>query len=361
MMNVDLDEEVRVERLSERDLPGISALVTRMETGEGATRLRDKSAAYYRWMYLENPAGPAAVHCAHNGGDVMGSFALAPRIFQVDGAVRVLGKTMDMFTDPRFQGRGVISRCAEGVFADGREAGVEHWYVTPSVNSYPIFVGKWGCDEDLSLMYRFRILRYGRVLATAGRLGAAAGAVGRAIDTALRLMPKRAMSLPPGYSLTRMQSFGEQTDDLWREVSGGYRVAQVRNAAYLNWRYVNNPDTYTILALRRAGRLRGIVVLTSTLRRGLEVGEIVDHVCAVHDDETFQILIGAALAHSREQGHAMVQAWSIRGTRSDARLRRAGLPLRRRGVKFLVSPGIPESAVHDPEAWLLTQGDGNDV
>ncbi len=360
---MDLGEEgsqrFEVAPFVEEDLQGISELITRMDSAAGVQRLRDKSADYYRWMYLDNPAGAAVVHCARLGSDIVASFAVAPKIFQIDGRSRVFGKTMDMFTDPRHQGKGLIKRCTQAVFDGAVTAGIMDWYVTPSVNSYPIFTTRWGYREDLALLYRFRILSFGSALGSLRRFARPAGFVGRIMDAITK--HDRGLRLPDGWTLDTMAACGEEVDDLWGEVAGGYRVAQVRDSTYLNWRYVQNPDDYTILGLRRAGRLVGLVVLTATTRRGIEVGEIADLVCAIDDDTTLGLLVDAALSPSRGAGHAVLQAWSIGGTRYDARLRRAGLPLRRAGVKFLVSPNIADPAVHDPEAWLLTQGDGNDV
>ena len=43
---------------------------------------------------------------------------------------------------------------------------------------------------------------------------------------------------------------------------------------YLNWRYIENPDQYWSLGLAYNGALVGIVVMTTTIRRGVLVGEI---------------------------------------------------------------------------------------
>ncbi len=137
---------------------------------------RDKSAAYYRWMYYDNPAGPAFGFLARHGDRIVSSFAVAPKVMQVGGRRVRVGKTMDMFTDPDYQGMGLIKRCAERVFAAAREAGIDGWYVTPSVNSYPIFTGKWGYREDFDVIYRARIIDLEAVLTAAQpRLGRAVG------------------------------------------------------------------------------------------------------------------------------------------------------------------------------------------
>lgn len=350
-------EDFRFGPLEEADLQGISDLITRMSDDSGL-RLRDKSAAYYRWMYLDNPAGPAVVHSARKDGRVVASFALAPKRFQVGGRQVLIGKTMDMFTDPEFQGRGLIKRCTAAVFDAARASGIAGWYVTPSVNSYPIFKNKWDYREDLRVLFRARVLQFGPLL---GAVLKPAGVLGRAIDGVRRLLPRRAPELPEGYSVAELERFDHEADRLWAEVGPGYRVALVRDAEYLNWRYVDNPDHYTLLGLRREGLLVGIVVLTETVRRGVRCGEIVDFVAPAQDDDVLKLLVAVAVDHSRRARHALVQAWTVKGTTLDARFRVAGLGVKRTEVKFLTSPDLTDPLLKDANAWLLTQGDGNDV
>ena len=321
--------------LRDGDAQRVSDLITRM-SGDGAgLRLRDKSAAYYRWMYEQNPAGRAVVHSARLGDRLVASFAVAPKAFEVDGERVVVGKTMDMFTDPAWQGHGLMRTCTEAVFSEAAAAGIRGWYVTPSVNSYPIFTGRWGYREEFSLIYRLCVLR----------------------PRPLR----RRVRLPPGTTVERVTRFDASADELWERAGKGYRVAQVRDASYLNWRYVENPDDYDRIGRRRDGRLVGVAVLGRTLRKGVPVGELVELVHEVGDEEALRLLVRSAASTAEEHGCRLMQAWSVRGTRFDARLRRAGMRLRRGEVKFLLSPGFPGEAAADPDAWLLTQGDGNDV
>lgn len=343
--------------LEERDLEGISALISRMSDDNGL-RLRDKSSNYYRWMYLQNPAGPAVVHSARLGDRVVASFAMAPKRFQVDGRQVVVGKTMDMFTDPEFQGRGIIKRCTQAVFEDARAAGITSWYVTPSENSYPIFKDKWGYNEDLRILFRAKVLQFGPLL---GAIARPAGLLGRLVDGVRGLLPRRRPELPARHTVEPLERFDHEADRLWGEVGPGYGVALVRDTDYLNWRYVENPDEYTLLGLRRDGLLIGIVVLTETVRRGVRCGEIVDFVAPAEDDEVLKLLVAAAIDHSRRAGHALVQAWTVKDTTLDARFRVAGLGLKRTEIKFLTSPESPGPLFRDMNAWLLAQGDGNDV
>jgi len=347
--------------LVEEDLGRISELIISMGPKRGDQRLRDKSTAYYRWMYLDNPAGEAFVHSARRHGKVVSTFAVAPKRVQIDGRQVVLGKTMDMFTDPAYQGLGLIKRCTQAAFRSAMDAGLAGWYVTPSVNSYPIFTGKWGYREDFKVIYRAQIFDYATVLDAALGRGRIGRHVGRAIDATLRLLPRSSFAIPEGSEVRELDSFGPDADRLWDAVSSGYRVAIIRNADYLNWRYVDNPGDYSAFGVFNQDRLTGIIVVTTTLRRGVVVGEIVDYVCGVDDRKTFKLLIDIAVDHLRGSGCALAQAWSIPGTAGDRRLRAAGLRLPRAETKFLISPAYPDPIIYRPESWFLTQGDGNDV
>lgn len=343
------------------DVEGISQLITAMSTDGSDQRLRDKSAAYYRWMYTENPAGPAIVHSAHRHGSIVSSFAIAPKVLQIDGRLVTFGKTMDMFTHPDYQGLGLIKRCTDAVFTEAKASGMDGWYVTPSVNSYPIFTGKWGYREDFSVVYRSRVLDFGAVAGVVLRRGWAGRAVGAVVNAGRRLLPRRRVVPPAGWQVRTVAEFGPEADRLWERVRAGYRVALVRDARYLNWRYVRNPDDYTLLEFTNGDELVGILVLTTTVRRAVTVGEIVDFVCAGDGAEVLTVMVRDAVERFRAQGCAMVEAWSIPGTRTDRKLKAAGLRFARTEVKFLISPDFPDPVVYDGDAWLLTQGDGNDV
>lgn len=350
--------EVEYRTFSTRDVVGISQLITEMSATGPELRLRDKSPAYYRWMYFDNPAGPAFGCLARHGGRIVASFAVAPKVVQVGGRRRLLGKTMDMFTAPDYQGLGLMGRCAERVFADARAAGVEGWYVTPSPNSYPIFTGRWGYREDFGLLFRARVLDASAVVA----------ALRPALAPALRRLARlsrgrraRPPRLPSGWTAEPVTSLGPEVDALWGAVGPGHRVAVVRDVAYLTWRYLDHPDDYALVALRKHGVLRALVVLKTTRRHGVRVCEVVDLVAPARDARIVRLLLRVAVAHARREACAVVEAWSIPGTWLDGRLVRAGLAFPRARLPFLLSPDLADPLLADPDAWLLTQGDGNDV
>lgn len=350
--------EVTFRAFTPEDLGRIADLIVGMSSGGDQLRLRDKSTAYYHWMYYDNPAGDAFGYLAEHDERIVSSFAVAPKVMQIGGQRVRVGKTMDMFTDPDYQGMGLIKRCADLVFAAAAAAGIEGWYVTPSPNSYPIFKGRWGYQEPFDLVYRARILQIGPVLEA---LRPGLGRLGRPLDRLRAGLPRRASPVPAGWSVGPLAHFDERADRLWDDVAAGYGVAVVRDAKYLNWRYVQNPDDYVVLGLEQGTTLRGIVVVKTTVRQGVTVGEIVDIVGPADRPAIARLLLRLAVDCCRGLGAALVEAWAIPGTWFDRQYIRSGLALRRTRVPFLVSPDFPDPLIRDKGAWLLTQGDGNDV
>lgn len=352
-------EQIEFSAFSTADLDGISQLITAMSDEGASLQLRDKSPAYYRWMYFDNPAGQAFGCFARHGDRIVSSFAMAPKQMVIGGRTVRIGKTMDMFTDPEYQGMGLIRKCADRVFAEARSNGVAGWYVTPSVNSYPIFRHKWGYAEPFEPIFRARLIDPRAALAAISpglvRL------LSPRLMTWLGRWPRRQLQLPRGWAASELTRFGAETDELWDAIAATHQVAIVRNAGYLNWRYIDNPDDYSIWGLYQQDRLRGIVVCKQTIRRGLPVGDVVDLVCAKDDAITLRLLVRLAVDRCAAAGCSMVEAWSVGGTWFDRQLRSAGLLIARTKIPLLLSPDYPDQLLYDPDAWWLTQGDGNDV
>lgn len=74
-----------------------------------------------------------------------------------------------------------------------------------------------------------------------------------------------------------LESFNEEFDELWEEISKDYPVIAHRSSRYLNWRYVQNPmSDFTILGARKKGVLNGYMVFTTLIEEGQKNGIVFD-------------------------------------------------------------------------------------
>lgn len=353
-------QEIEYGPLQKSELASLSDLIQGVRSySSDMLNIRSTSQEYFNWMYFRNPAGNAIVYAARHKGRIVSSFALAPKRMQIGKQIITCGKTMDMFTHPDYQGLGLMKNLMNLVFEGARKSGITMWYVTPSVQSYPIFINKWGYRHSFQVIYLAKILRASPICRTKIRpafLGFIAGLAGDLMLGVSRL----SSSFPTEYEIREETTFSSETDELWNHCKDN-RIALVRDSKYLHWRYIDNPDPYTILKFFKNGKIYGIIFLKYTLRQGMKVGEIADYLCPEEDTRTLKTMIRYAMEIFFTYGCAFAQCWAIEKTQQEIQLRHAGLNYKRKEVNFVISPNAPCEDFYNKDAWFLTQGDGNDI
>jgi hypothetical protein len=173
------------------------------------------------------------------------------------------------------------------------------------------------------------------------------------------------MGLPAMPAVAEVARFGTEHDALWQRVSADYTCAVVRDASYLNWRYVGQPgQDYVRLEVRNGDDLLAIAVLlvrepgpVYQYRRGA----LVDLVVAPGN----RAAVWAALEAVRlacVQRDVDLMVCDLIEPRLERELTRFGFVRREAERVFLVSvpdaTGTMASAL-SPDAWLVTGGDSD--
>jgi hypothetical protein len=168
------------------------------------------------------------------------------------------------------------------------------------------------------------------------------------------------------YEVREVARFGDAHDDLWDRVKSRYAVAVVRDASYLNWKYVDQPgQAFVRLELLRRGSVAAVAVLSMSepdaaypYRRA----RLTDLVVTPDDDALVWATFDAVRAAARERGADLVVFDVI----SEPLVKRAlafGFSRREATRWLLVSVGEDRSAAarlaRGAENWLVTRGDSD--
>lgn len=356
-----IKNEIEYDILDESELEELAEHIQNMHTEPpNWLSLRSHSREYYKWMYFKNPAGKAWVYRARHNGKLIGAFALAPKRIIINNKIIMGGKPMDMFTNPEYQGLGLMSQLTKRVFEASRRDGVNMWYINPNKNSYPIFRNKWGWIENCELIYLAKILKASPVLSSIIKSHLIGSIAGKIIDYMQSFLNIFSPSISE-FEISTINRFDDATDELWQQSHQGSRICLVRDSEYMNWRYVENPDHYAIIKFQRNGKLKGLIILKHTIRRGMKAGEIVDFLYPHGDEQTFNAMLKHSIAKLRQDGCVVAQSWVIEGSKLERTMRRAGLYFKRSRIKFMLSPHAPIEDFYNRDFWLITQGDGNDI
>ncbi|HLK11352.1 MAG TPA: GNAT family N-acetyltransferase [Candidatus Binatia bacterium] len=289
------------------DVDGILAL-RRVVFGDlDPARLRPE---IWRWQFVDNPAGAGYVRLAEHDGRIVGQYAAIPTRFRVDDAVRLFAMSCDTMTHPDYQKQGMFVTLARELYADlAARHGVTTVWGFPNDRSYPGFVGKLDWFEVHVFPMRVKPIRSRDVLQRYLGRGPISQLLGAIADRSYRLVtppvrePRRATIRP-------ITTFDERFDALWERHRSMTRVIQVRDRAYLDWRYCAAPIfEYRPFEIVVNGVLEGYFVLRVLSLFDLPVGAVVDlFPCPIVDAGVTREVLSFAQLRATEAGAAFLTA-----------------------------------------------------
>jgi len=191
----------------------------------------------------------------------------------------------------------------------------------------------------------------------------------RVLNAFDRLIERKRSFFDNGFRLSRVERFDKRFDAFWREIRDDYPVMVVRDAAHLNWRYVDTPGiVYERLCIEHGDRIRGYAVLGLRQRNGRLRGHIADLVTMYNGDQRIaHALIQAALGWFRAQAVDVVEVWAFPHMHLRCALVLHGFVPRRSGPGGFQASALaphPEadlSIAEHAKNWCLAMGDSDMV
>jgi len=224
----------------------------------------------WRWAFAENPAG-TRLFLAHRDGRVVARYGALPVRTRVLGETRTFACLLDGWTS---EGEETLRATAEAFLAahGGPEGDLVH-YGWPDAEGLVLAQAHLGHE----------LLRTGTLLVRA--LGAGPSA-------------------PPAPVHAR-ERFGPEADELYACCATHWNASAIRDAAFLNWRFLAAPARrYRVLAYQSGATLRGYAVVGGGAELDPRLALLVDWLVLPGDDEASAALLEGALAAARAAGAA---------------------------------------------------------
>lgn len=323
---------------------------------------------YWQWKFQDNPAGRALSCLVERDGRCVAHFGGLPARFIVQGIPRLGVQDVDDFVEAElrtFRGAAQLNRCRVEI---NRKAGADFLFGFSIEETSQISQMQFGYELVDHIPRLVRVLDYRPLLGRRRLMRGLAPLAG----LRNRLSPHPSledMALPAGTRMESIDRFDQRFDRFWQTIAGDYPIMVIRDAAYLNWRYVEIPSVDTArfaLLDEGSGEVCGFIVLSENYEN-LTRGRILELVTPRHDDGRIAIaLLAQAFDHFRQCGAALVAAWMLPHCHLYDPLLQSGFRPRRdrgRDIVFrnsdLSSPAIPSELATDPTNWFLTMGDSD--
>lgn len=105
-------------------------------------KARQLTTDYVRWMYAENPAGPAIGFNAWAGDKLAGHYVVTPIRAALSGTPVAAALSLNTAVHPDHQGRGLFTKLAQQTYALARSQGLQHVIGVGNAKSTPGLVRK---------------------------------------------------------------------------------------------------------------------------------------------------------------------------------------------------------------------------
>jgi GNAT acetyltransferase-like protein len=223
----------------------------------------DADGGRFRWLYQENPFGPARawIACGKNG-DAAGMAAVFPRQMYCDG-VAVSGCVLgDFCTSTKYRSLGPALQLQRACLACARSGEFALAYDFPSATMVGIY-------ERLGIRPAGKSVRWVKVLRVDNKIElilpirTVSRPVAAILNGALALRDHK-MSGPPGVNFHLEEALcTSEYSELAERVGSSLGICTVRSAEYLNWRYRQHPYlNYEFFTVRRGKELLAYCTFT---------------------------------------------------------------------------------------------------
>lgn len=248
-----------------------------------------RSLEHWRWKFLDNPAGLYVRVAETPSGELIGHYGTLPVLMKWGDRNLILTQIIDVMVEPGVR-RGLKR---PGLFAMLSECSIA------SIGSPGRASGGYGFPTPEHLRIGQRVSGYVSLHPVQTLTKDLSGGNGNG--------GRRAWLL----TVEEVTRFGAETDRLWQRCRHALSVAIIRDARYMNWRYVDCADvTYRLVVVRRrlSGSLEGIAVLR--LGWGDQpIACLVDWLVPADGAEAAKVLLGHCERVARDAGMTQLQVW----------------------------------------------------
>lgn len=342
----------RIDRYRPEDRRQVDALYRRVFGADAAeaSRLR------WQWQYGQNPQAPpdgAAIWLAREGQTVIGQYATMPVRVAI-GSREIDGSWgMDVMVAPERQRQGVGDRLFR---TWDRQVGAS--------------LGLGLSDSSRRLFEKLRWPNLGPIPALVKPLSRRAlriptwpVPVNRLVSwLTLPYVRLVARSRPLQGQVRTIRQFDQRFTRLWDRIGPRFDLAVRRDAAYLNWKFIQPPHVrYIVAALERGENVAGYAVYRHVAEPLGRVTRLVDFLTDPDDAAGFLTLLRWVDREARAADSDKIRAW---GTHDGFRrlLRKSGYFPLKSTVELVARVNaveVPSDYYRSSDSWHVTIGDSD--
>lgn len=276
--------------------------------------IRNREASYYRWKLLYNPFQEGLLHVADDEGYVASMTTVTPKRFLINGKVQDGAEIGDTYTHFNYQRRGLFTALVNITRERALEKGLHFIYGAPNEKSLPGYEKNCNFQQipSAKVLSLVRPINMIPILLTMGIWPFPTKILGSILTLGFKLFHAIPSSQPgrQGIKISQVSEFPKDIYSLFEKVSKNYDWILDRSLTYLKWRYLKNPDSYSIWVAERNSETSGYLVIKVGKWQSLKVAYLADFLSDESSPEIFISLFLHAISKLSQDGIDMLSVWT---------------------------------------------------
>jgi hypothetical protein len=338
-----------VDRYRPEDQRGIEALYRRVFGADeaAASRLR------WDWQYRRNPTGSPLLWVIREGPTIVGHHAAMPVTLSLSGRDIDAAWGTDAMVAPERQRRGLGELLLRNW---DRAVGASLGLGLPDASAELLRKMRWPDVPPVAGMVKpltRRAVQQPQWPAAINRLVSA---------VTLPVVRVAARSRPLHAEVEPIRRFDDMFSELWQRIAPQFTLAVRRDAAYLNWKYIEPPHVrYCVAALRRRNKYEGYAIYRHVQEPRGRVTLLIDVLTDPGDHSGFTTLLRWVDGEARQADSDKIRCFCAHaGFRR--LMRRSGYFRIRRRLALAVkinAIAVPPAFYEHTDDWHVTLGDSD--
>jgi len=323
---------------------------------KAADALRD----IWEWKYFKPPfqfADGPRMFIIERRGIIIGFQGMISCRIKIGPEIKPMIWAVDFAVHPRYQRQGLGIQLLKAVMKEQPDT---IQMGTPLPNAYQLGK-KLGCRDLTELISHKRITAPAPFFRRNNPLAAIGASCLFALANIVSGM-SAILSRNKDLSILEADAFDSRFDQFWNEVQDDYEAIVVRDAAYLNWRFMQRPgNRYSVLAAMRGNKIVGYMVTRLSMSDDISKGDIVDFLTRKNDTAAFTFLLHHAVKRLTVRKAAIISCTITPFQRPQKKvLRGNGFFVGKRISPLTFGPqGLGSDFLPKVKDWYLTLSDSD--
>ena len=318
----------------------------------------------WEWMFVDNPDNTSIIWLAEHDSKILGQYPAIIETMKVEDKIIKGAQLIDTMTHPEYRRQGICSTLGKKALNKMENGGVQFVYCFPTQEVYPLHIkSSWLDVCAFQVMIKPLNLKnilqkyfvHNRLLLNI--LTASGNLIIKAIFRSKKVPDEDTLKV------RKISYFDDHINEFWNTISNDYNIIRIRDKKYLNWRYVEVPNSdYTIYMAEEEDEICGYIVLGCRNEDSLMWGHVYDILALTgREEEIMQHLIAKAVEYFKAKGvDAIFSKMVANEAYRKSFLRNGFIPRFRSKGRFIAynaSKEIYDKFLKNPENWFIQQGD----